>query len=216
MNFRKTHRTPKEKRILIALTLVPWNQGCVAMVSDRKKAYVPRAYGSTMHITQVVNEYFNGNVEHAPTNRLWRTSNTARFGHTHTSPDNVALPNNGNVDEVAASFGAIFSALMTFVWGQHRTISLGTFNFSWCTVDGALVYGTTKEALITGHAIPVTGQFLPFVATTNDPTLLRWTGRFGPGCEFRSSHVVFLDAKMDGDGRWIILGGTLSAFVKTA
>ena len=60
------------------------------------------------------------------------------------------------------------------------------------------------------------GQFLPFIATTNYPTLLRWTGRFGPECEFPSSHVVFLDAQMDGDGRWIIPVGTLSTFVKTA
>ena len=62
----------------------------------------------------------------------------------------------------------------------------------------------------------MTGQFLPFVATTNDPTLLRCTRHFGPECEFRSSHVVFLDAQMDGDGRWIISVGALSAFVKTA
>ena len=112
--------------------------------------------------------------------------------------------------------GLFFLALMTFIWGQHQTYSVGTFSFSWCTVDGARVYGTIKEALATGHAIPVTGQFLPFVATTNDPTLLRWTGRFAPECEFQSSHVVFLDAQMDGDGRWIIPVDTLSAFVKTA
>ena len=93
---------------------------------------------------------------------------------------------------------------------------MGTFNFSWCTVDGARVYGTTKEALATGHAILVTGQFSPLVATTNDPTLLRWTGCFGSKCKFRSSHVVFLDAQMDANGRWIILVGTFSAFVKAA
>ena len=28
--------------------------------------------------------------------------------------------------------------------------------------------------------------------------------------------MVFLDAQMDGDGRWIIPVGTLSAFLKTA
>ena len=105
---------------------------------------------------------------------------------------------------------------MTFVWGHHWTWFVGMFGFSWCTVDGARVYGTTKEALATGHAIPAMGQFLPFVATTNDSTLLRWTGRFGRDCELRSSHVIFFDAQMDGDGRWIIPVGTLSAFVKTA
>ena len=75
--------------------------------------------------------------------------------------------------------GAIFLALVTFIWGSQRTCSVGTFSFSWCTVDGARVCGTTKEALATGHAIPVTGEFLPFVAITSDPTLLRWTGRDG-------------------------------------
>ena len=59
------------------------------------------------------------------------------------------------------------------------------------TVDGARVYGTTKEAPATGHAIPVTGQFLSFVAMTSDRTLLRWTGWFGPECELRNGHVVF-------------------------
>ena len=112
--------------------------------------------------------------------------------------------------------GAIFLALVTFIWGSQQTCSVGTFSFSWCTVDGPRVYGTTKEALATGHAIPVTGQFLPFVAMTNDPTLLRWTGRFGPECEFRNGHVFFLDAQMDADGRWLIPVGTLSAFVKPA
>ena len=120
------------------------------------------------------------------------------------------------IDEDAVTVGAIFLALVTFIWGSQRTCSMGTFSFSWCTVDGARVYGTTKEALATGHAIPVTGQFLPLVGMTNDPTLLRWTGRFGPECEFRNGHVVFLDAQMDADSRWLILVGTLSAFVKTA
>ena len=184
--------------------------------SERNKVYVPCANRSTMHITQLVNEYFNGNVEHASTDRLQHTANAARFGHAPTNSDNVALPNTGNVDEDVVTVGAIFLALMTFIWGLHRTCSMGTFSFSWCTVDGARLYGITKEALATGHAIPVVGQFWPFVATTNDPTLLRWTGCFGPECEFRSSHVVFLDAQMDGIGRWVILVGTLSAFVRTA
>ena len=73
--------------------------------------------------------------------------------------------------------------------------SVGTFSFSWRPVDGARVYGTTKEALATGHAIPVTGQFLPFVAMTTDPTLLRWTGWFGLECEFRNWHVFLLMPK---------------------
>ena len=54
----------------------------------------------------------------------------------------------------------------------------------------------------------MTRHFLPFVATTSDPSLLRWTGRFGPEFEFRNGHVVFFDA--------VNPGGTLSAFVKTA
>ena len=168
---------------------------------DRNKAYVPSAAGSIVHITQLVNEYFNGNVEHASTHRLRRMANAARFEHTPTNPNKVALPNTGNVNEDAVAVGAIFLALMTFIWGQHRTCSVGKFRFSWCTVDGARVHGTTKEALVIGHAIPVAGQFLPFVATTNDPTLLRWTGHFDPESEFRTSHVVVLDAQMDGDGR---------------
>ena len=169
-----------------------------------------------MHIAQLVNEYFNGNVEHASTDRLRRTAQTARFGQTPTNLNNVALPDNCNFDEDAVTVGAIFLALVTFIWGSQRTCSVGTFSFSWCTVDDARIYGTTKEALATGHGIPVTGQFLPFVAMTSDPTLLRWTGRFGPECEFRNGHVVFFDAQMDADGRWLIPVGTLSAFVKTA
>ena len=93
---------------------------------------------------------------------------------------------------------------------------MGTFIFSWCTVDGAQVYGTTKEALATRHAVPVTGQFLPFVAMTSDPTLLRWTGRFSLECEFQNGHVVFFDAQIDADGCWVIPVGTPSTFVKTA
>ena len=98
-----------------------------------------------MHITQLINEYFNGSVEHVSTDRLRRTANTARFGHTPTSPGNVALPNTSNVDEDAITDGAIFLARMTFIWGQHWTCSVGTFSFSWCTVDGARVNGTTKD-----------------------------------------------------------------------
>ena len=67
-----------------------------------------------------------------------------------------------------------------------------------------------------GHAIPVTSQFFPFVAASNIPTLLRWTGHFGLECEFQNGHLVFLDTQMDADGRWVILVATLSAFVKTA
>ena len=59
-------------------------------------------------------------------------------------------------------------------------------------------------------------QFLSFVAMTSDPTLLQWTGWFGPECEFGNGHVVFFDAQMDADGCWVIPVGTLSAFVKTA
>ena len=83
--------------------------------SDRNKAYVPCVNGSTVHITQLVNEYFNGNLQHASTDRLRRTANTARFGHTPANPNNVTLPNTGNVDEDAVPVGAIFVALMTFI-----------------------------------------------------------------------------------------------------
>ena len=158
-----------------------------------------------MHITQFVNEYFNGNVEDASTDRLQCTAQTAQFGQTPTNVSNVALSDNCNFDEDAVTVGAIFLALVTFIWGSQRTWSVGTFSSSWSTVDGARVYGTTKEALATGHAIPVTGQFLPFVAMNSDPTLLRWTGRFGPECEFRNGHVVFWDAQMDASGHPICL-----------
>ena len=93
---------------------------------------------------------------------------------------------------------------------------MGMFSFSWCAVEGAGVYGTTKEGLAIGHAIPVTRQFLPFIATTSDPTLLWWTGRFGPECDYWNGHVLFLDAQMDADGCWLVPVGNLSAFVKTA
>ena len=112
--------------------------------SDWNKACVPCANGSTVHITQLGNEYLNGNVEHVSTDRLWRTANTARFGHTPTNPDIVALPDTGNVNEDGVTVGAIFLAPMTCVWGQHQTCSVGTFSFLWCTV-----HGTTKEALAT-------------------------------------------------------------------
>ena len=116
----------------------------------------------------------------------------------------------------SVTVGAIFLPLVTFIWSSQWTCSVGTFSFSWCTIDRARVYGTTKEALATGHAIPVTGQFLPFVAMTNDPTLLRRAGRFGPEYKFRNGHVDFFDAQMDADGCWLIPVGSLSAFVKTA
>ena len=151
-----------------------------------------------------------------PTDRLRRTAQTARFGQTPTNVNNVALPDNCNFDEDAVTVGAMFLALVTFIWGLQRTCSVDTFTFLWCTVDSAQVYGTTKEVLATRYAIPVTGQFLPFVAMTSDLTLWRWAGRFGPECHFRNGHVVFLDAQMDADGRWLILVGTLSPFVKTA
>ena len=62
----------------------------------------------------------------------------------------------------------------------------------------------------------MTGQSFPFVAMTSNSTLLQWTGHFGPKCEFRNGHLVFLDAQMDADGRWLIPVGTQSAFVNTA
>ena len=159
--------------------------------SDRHQAYVPCTNGHTVHVPQLVNEYFNGNGEHASTDRLRRTAQTARFGQTATKVNNVALPDNCNCDEDAVTVGASLLALVTFIWGSQRTCSVVTFRLSCCTVDGARVYGTTKEALATGHAIPVTGHILPFVAMTSDPTLLRWTERFGAECEFRNAHVVF-------------------------
>ena len=60
------------------------------------------------------------------------------FGHTPTNRDIVALRATSNVDEHAVIVRAIFLALMTLIWGQHRTCSVGTFSFSWCTVDVAL------------------------------------------------------------------------------
>ena len=41
-------------------------------------------------------------------------------------------------------------------------------------------------------------------------------GRFGPDGEFRNAYLGFLDAEMHADGRWVIIVGRLSAFVKTA
>ena len=92
--------------------------------SDRNRAYVPCANGHTVHITHLVNEYFNGNVEHASTDRLRRTAQTARFGQTPTNVNNVALPDNCNFDEDAVTVGAIFLALVTFIWGSQRTFSV--------------------------------------------------------------------------------------------
>ena len=61
-----------------------------------------------MHIAQLVNEYFNGNVEHASTDRLRRTARTARFGQTPTNVNNVALSDNCNFDEDAVTVGLSF------------------------------------------------------------------------------------------------------------
>ena len=157
-------------------------------------------------MTQLVNAYFKGNVEHASTHRLRRTAQTTRFGQSPTNVNNVALPDNCNFDEDAVTVGAIFLALVTFIWGLQRTCCVGTFSFSWCTVDGARVYGSTKEALAIGHAVPMTVHFLHFVAMTSDPALLRWTERFGPERDFRNGHVVFWDAQMDAHGRWLVSG----------
>ena len=106
MNLWKTHRTQKQKRILIPRMHVPWNLGCIALVLTGIKLMC--ANGSIVHITQFVNEYFNGNVELASTDRVRRTANTAGLGHTPTNPDNVALRNTGNVDEEAVTILAIF------------------------------------------------------------------------------------------------------------
>ena len=67
--------------------------------------------GPHAHITQLVNEYFNGNVEHVPTDRLRCTANTAQFALTPTNPYNVALPDTSIVDEDAVTAGAVFLAL---------------------------------------------------------------------------------------------------------
>ena len=126
----------------------------------------------------------------------------------------AALFGNWNFHEDAVTVGAIVLALVTFIWVSQWTCSVGMFSFLWCTVDGAREYGSTKEVLAIGHAIPMTSQVLPFVAMTGDMTLLQWTGQFGPEREFQNGHLVLLDAQMYADGRWVILVGTLSAFVK--
>ena len=94
---------------------------------DQNQAYVPCANGHTVHITHLVNEYFNGNVEHAATDWLRQTS---RFGQTPTNVNNVALSDNCNFDEDAVTVRAIFLALVTFIWGSQRMCSVGTFSFS--------------------------------------------------------------------------------------
>ena len=76
--------------------------------SDRNRAYVTCANGHTVHIAQLVNEYFNGNVEHASTDRLRRTAQTARFGQTPTNVSNIALCDNCNFDEDAVTVGVSF------------------------------------------------------------------------------------------------------------
>ena len=62
--------------------------------------------------------------------------------------------------ENAITVGTIFLALGTSIWGSQRTCLVYTFSFTCCTVDGAGVYGTTKEALATRHAVPVTRAVL--------------------------------------------------------
>ena len=175
--------------------LAPSNCGCVALVLTGIKLVSHAPMATPLHIPQLVNEYFNGNVEHVSTDRLWCMPQTSQFGQTSTNENNVALFDNCNFDENVVTVGAIFLAIVTFIWGSQRMCSVGTFSFSWCTVDGTWVYSTTKEALVTGHAIPVTSQFFPFVAMTNDPTLLWWTGRFGSEGEFRNGYVVFFGCR---------------------
>ena len=68
--------------------------------------------------------------------------------------NNVALYDTCNVEEDAATVGAIFVALVTITWGSQQTCSVGALRFSWGTVGSAWVYGTTKEALAIAHAIP--------------------------------------------------------------
>ena len=128
--------------------------------SDRNRAYVTCANGHTVHIAQLVNEYFNGNVEHASTDRLRCTAQTARFGQTPPNVNNVALPciDNFNFDEDAVTVGAFFLALVTFIWGSQRTCSVGTFSFSWCTVDGARVYGRDGSNLCATQGVGVGGE----------------------------------------------------------
>ena len=107
--------------------------------SDRNRAYVPCANGHTVHITQRV--HFNSNVEHASTDRLRRTAQAGRFGQTPTNVNNVALPDNCNFDEDAVTVGAIFLALVTFIWGSQRTCYVGkvVFHGAPLTVHGFMV-----------------------------------------------------------------------------
>ena len=41
--------------------------------------------------------------------------------------------------------GAIFLALVTFIWGSQRMRDMGTFCFRWCTVDGTCSLETSIE-----------------------------------------------------------------------
>ena len=86
--------------------------------SDRNQAYVPCANGNTLHITQLVNEYFNGSVEHVSTNWPQCTAQTFPFGQTPTNLNNVAFSYNCNFDEDAVTVRAIFLALVTFIGGS--------------------------------------------------------------------------------------------------
>ena len=90
-----------------------------------------------MHITQLVHEDFNGNVEHVLTDRLRRTAQTLSFGQTPMNLKNVALSPSCNFGVDAARIGAILLALVAFIWGSRRTHSVGTFSFSCCTIDDA-------------------------------------------------------------------------------
>ena len=68
-----------------------------------------------MHITHLINEYFNGNVEHASTDRLRRMAQTSRFGQTPTNVNNVVLLDNCNFHEDGVTVVAIFLALVTVI-----------------------------------------------------------------------------------------------------
>ena len=82
---------------------------------DRNRAYVPCANGHTVHIPQLVNEYFNGNVEHASSDRLRRTAQTARFGQTPMNVNNVSLSDNCNFDEADGRWVIPLGTLCAFV-----------------------------------------------------------------------------------------------------
>ena len=64
------------------------------------------------------------------TDRLRRMAQAARFAQNPTKVNNVALPDKCNFDEDAVTVGAIFLALVTFIWCSQRRCSVGTFTFS--------------------------------------------------------------------------------------